>query len=71
VRDIRGKGLMLAVELNQSYDNLAATFLEHGLVVNITGGGTIIRLLPAAIMDETQTKQVASIIHDGLGQLYR
>lgn len=66
---IRGKGLMLAVELDQAYPDLASRFLEAGLVINITGGGKVIRILPAAIMSETQIKTAAGIIHDIISAL--
>lgn len=62
--DIRGKGLMLAVELDEVYPDLANTFLAKGLVINITGGGKVIRLLPAVIMTDAQTKEIAQIIAD-------
>ena len=64
VNSIRGKGLMLGIELEQAYPDLAQRFLDQGLVVNITGGGKVIRLLPSVLMTEKQAKQVAEIIHD-------
>ena len=62
VIDIRGRGLMLGVELDQVYPNLAHRFLDAGLVVNITGGGKVIRLLPAVVTTEKQVKQIVDII---------
>ena len=62
VADIRGRGLMIGIELNQVYPNLAKTFLNAGLVVNVTGGGKVIRLLPAVVATEKQIKQIAEII---------
>ncbi len=62
VVDIRGKGLMLAVELKEAYPNLAQTFLDHGLIINITGEGKIIRLLPAAVIQEKDADNIAKII---------
>jgi len=64
VVNIRGKGLMMGVELDQAYPDLAQKFLDVGLVVNINGGGKVIRLLPSVIMTEKQAKQVAQTIHD-------
>ena len=63
VVEVRGKGLMLAVELDQVYDGLANQFLDAGLVVNITGGGKVIRLLPSALISDEQISQVATICH--------
>jgi len=64
VVDIRGQGLMMGIELDQAYPNLAQTFLDAGLVINITGGGKVIRLLPSALLSEQQVKTIAQIIHD-------
>lgn len=69
VVDIRGRGLMLGVELDQAYDNLAALFLARGLVVNITGAGKVIRLLPSVLLSEQQAKQIADTIHDIVSEL--
>jgi len=64
VTDIRGKGLMMGIELDQAYPNLAQTFLDKGLVVNITGAGKVIRLLPSVLLTEKQAKTIAETIHD-------
>lgn len=69
VVDIRGKGLMLAVELDQSYPDLARIFLAHGLIVNITGAGKVIRLLPSVLITEAQIKLAAQIILDVIESL--
>ena len=64
VTAVRGKGLMLAIQLTHVYDGLAQRFLDAGLVVNITGGGKIIRLLPSVLISDEQITKVASICHD-------
>lgn len=64
VNSIRGKGLMIGIELEHAYPDLAKRFLDQGLVVNITGGGKIIRLLPSVLLTEKQAKQIAETIHD-------
>jgi len=69
VVDIRGKGMMLAVELDTAYPNLAQRFLDKGLIVNITGAGKTIRLLPAVILTEAQATKIAQIIHDVVAHL--
>ncbi len=62
VTDIRGKGLMLAVELNIVIDDLAQKYLDEGLIVNITGAGKIIRLLPPMVMQETDADKIAKLV---------
>ncbi|WP_113953405.1 acetylornithine/succinylornithine family transaminase [Arenicella xantha] len=69
VVDIRGRGLMLGIELDNAYPNLAMTFLEQGLVVNITGAGKVIRLLPSVLLTEAQAKQIAETIRDVITSL--
>lgn len=69
VTNVRGKGLMVAVELDQAYEGLAQSFLEQGLVVNITGGGKVIRLLPAAIIKPAQVKKITDTILQVVNQL--
>lgn len=69
VVDIRGKGLMLGIELNQVYPNLVMHFMAEGLVVNVTGGGKVIRLLPSALMSENQAKQTAEILQSVISKL--
>lgn len=62
VIDIRGRGLMLGIELDKAYPGLAQTFLDHGLVVNITGAGKVIRLLPSVVTTEKQIKTITETI---------
>lgn len=69
VVNIRGNGLMLGVELDSAYPDLAAQLLKQGLVVNVTSGGKVIRLLPAAIMTDVQAKQLAQVIAEHIATL--
>ena len=69
VTSIRGKGMMLAVELNKAYSDLAIKFLQKGLVVNVTGGGKVIRLLPALIMTESEARSIADTIQAVIAKL--
>jgi acetylornithine aminotransferase len=67
--EVRGKGLMLAVELHDAHADLSQKFLDHGLIINITGGGKIIRLLPAAIIQESDANEIAKIISKVINSL--
>ena len=64
VIDIRGRGLMLGVELDNVYPGLAQKFLDAGLVVNITGGGKVIRMLPCVLLTDKEIKQIAQTVYD-------
>lgn len=71
VRDIRGSGLMVGIELVRPLPDLAArAAMEHGLLINVTRG-TIIRLLPPLTMDAVQVDQVAErlgLLLQGFGE---
>lgn len=56
--DIRGQGLILAIELNQPCAELVKQALQQGLLINITAGN-VIRLLPPLIIDEVGIGQLA------------
>ncbi|QXH77477.1 aspartate aminotransferase family protein [Pseudomonas salmasensis] len=59
VRAIRGKGLMIGIELTSPYRDLAQRAAqEHGLLINVTRG-KIIRLLPPLTL---QGKEVEMIV---------
>jgi len=61
VVDIRGRGLMLGVELREAVPELKDRAMEKGLIVNVTRGNTI-RLLPPLIIDDDQTREIASTV---------
>ena len=69
VTDIRGMGLMLAVELDQEYAGLAERFLQRGLLINVTCNGKVLRILPAVLLSEGQARQIAQTIHDVVTEL--
>lgn len=54
VKEIRGKGLMIAIELTEAGTELAVLAKVKGILLNITGGGKVVRLLPPLIMTETE-----------------
>lgn len=55
---IRGKGLMVGIELSRPLPGLAAiAAMEHGLLVNVTRGKTI-RLLPPLIVDAQEVQAI-------------
>ena len=53
VLDVRGRGLMLAIELDRPCDELVGQALEQGLLVNVNAD-QVIRLLPPLILDDEQ-----------------
>ena len=53
---------MIGVELNVEIPNLLQRILDQGLLVNVTGGGKIIRLLPPAIIGDAEIDQIVDTI---------
>ena len=61
VIDIRGKGLMIGIELNETCGELVAAGRAQGILINVTGGN-VIRLLPPLIMTDQEAESVVSIV---------
>lgn len=66
VRQIRGRGLMLGIELDRPCGELVGQALERGLLINVTAE-RVIRLLPPLIIDEAQADQIL----DTVGELVK
>ncbi|HEY9032611.1 MAG TPA: aspartate aminotransferase family protein [Pseudomonadales bacterium] len=64
VRQIRGHGLMLGIELNRDCGELVGKALEQGLLINVTAG-SVIRLLPPLIISTDEADQLL----DGIDRL--
>ncbi|GAB1261286.1 acetylornithine/succinylornithine family transaminase [Aurantivibrio plasticivorans] len=67
VVDIRGKGLMIGIELNKPCGELVQAALNEGVVLNVTAGN-VIRLLPPLIFNDsdadTLIQTVTSLVKD-------
>jgi acetylornithine/N-succinyldiaminopimelate aminotransferase len=61
VKDVRGIGLMLGVELDRPCGDITRRALEAGLVINVTAD-SVIRLLPPLIITREQAEQVVAIL---------
>lgn len=62
VRAIRGKGLMIGIELASPYRDLAQRAAqEHGLLINVTRG-KIIRLLPPLTLQRQEVEMIVRAI---------
>lgn len=66
VQDIRGLGLLLAIELDRPCKELVSQALQQGLLINVTVD-RVIRLLPPLIITDEQ----AEAIVDGVSGLVR
>lgn len=63
VQEIRGRGLLLAVELRQPCTQLAQEALDRGLLLNVAAGN-VVRLLPPLILTDDEADEVVGIVVD-------
>jgi acetylornithine aminotransferase len=61
VKDIRGRGLMIGIELGRDVNHLKTVALDQGLLLNITRNN-VIRLLPPLIIDADQADQIVDMV---------
>ena len=61
VKDIRGMGLMIGVELDRPCGEIVKRALAAGLVTNVTAD-KVIRILPPLVIKEAEAKQLVSIL---------
>ncbi len=67
IREIRNKGLMIGIEMAEAGTELAVLAKVKGVLLNITGGGHVIRMLPPL----TMTNQEADLLVSTVSQLVR
>ena len=63
IREIRGKGLMIGIELEAPCADLVKTALAKGLLINVTAE-RVVRLLPPLIIDSKQADAIADLVSD-------
>lgn len=59
VKEIRGKGLMIAVELHEPVPGLVAAGLDQGILINAIGD-SIVRLLPPLNLSDAEAEEVVA-----------
>jgi acetylornithine aminotransferase len=61
VKDLRGAGLMIGLELDRPCGVLLGRAAEAGLMISVTAD-SVIRLVPPLIMTADEARQVAAIL---------
>ncbi|MBY0575433.1 MAG: acetylornithine transaminase [Gallionellaceae bacterium] len=61
VKEIRGQGLMIGVELDKPCGDLVKNALAKGLLINVTADN-VIRLLPPLVMSQDEARQLLDIL---------
>ncbi|WP_376690109.1 aspartate aminotransferase family protein [Wenzhouxiangella sp. EGI_FJ10409] len=69
VREIRGRGLMVGIELDRDCADLKADALDAGVIINVTRGRTV-RLLPPLIVDEDEVDRIADVVTSSIRKRY-
>jgi acetylornithine/N-succinyldiaminopimelate aminotransferase len=62
IKEVRGFGLMLGVELNMPGKQIVLDCMAEGLLINCTHD-TVLRMLPAYIVTEKEADQALKILH--------
>ena len=63
VKDIRGKGMMVAVELNEPCTELVMDAMDKGLLLNVTAD-SVIRLLPPLNISDREADTMVDIVSE-------
>ncbi|MEM7363173.1 MAG: aspartate aminotransferase family protein [Pseudomonadota bacterium] len=61
VKDIRGKGLMLAVELTSPCTEIVQKAMDQGLLLNVTAD-SVIRLLPPLTITDEEAERICDVV---------
>jgi acetylornithine/LysW-gamma-L-lysine aminotransferase len=66
VREVRGRGLMVGVELKEKAAPVIASLRQAGLLT-ISGGPNVIRLLPPLVITEADVDEAVGLFAEVLG----
>ena len=61
IKEIRGHGLMLGIQLDKACGELVNIAAEAGLLINVAAGDTV-RLLPAMILSDDEADQIVDMV---------
>ncbi len=67
VEEIRGRGLLIGIELDRDCGELVTTALEQGLLINVAADRTI-RLLPPLVMSDEQSDEMIKSLSEEIKQ---
>ena len=65
IKDVRGKGLMIGIEINKKNSNIVKDCLDKKLILNLTSEN-VIRLLPPLITKKNQADFIANTLYEVL-----
>ena len=63
VKDIRGKGLMIGIELDSPCTDLVGKAMDKGLLINVTVD-KVVRMLPPLTITDEEADQIVDIVSE-------
>jgi len=66
ITDVRGKGLILGMELKIDGAEIVKKCMEKGLIIITSGGGNVLRFVPPLIINEKDVDQALNILEEVL-----
>lgn len=66
IADVRGRGLMLGLEMGEDAKRFQEYALKHGILVNVCGG-RVVRMVPPLIVSEASVRELNSVLGKFLG----
>jgi len=67
VREIRGQGLLIGIEMEKPCGELVEQAIQAGLLINVTAGN-VVRLLPPFILSDEEVEQLADRVIELINQ---
>ncbi|SEQ86377.1 aspartate aminotransferase family protein [Natrinema salaciae] len=67
VRDVRGQGLLVGVELKRGANRVARDLAMEHQILALPAGRTVLRLLPPLVLERTDADRIVDAIADVLG----
>jgi len=67
VKEVRGLGLMLGMELRYDVLNVILKTVQRGVLV-LDAGRTVVRLLPPLVIEKEQINRAVAVLDEVLGE---
>ncbi len=68
IKEVRGRGLIMALEISSEYPEMAGRCLERGLIVNCTSA-SVMRLVPPLTIKKSEINKAVAIIDEVLANI--
>ena len=69
VKEVRGKGLMIGIELDTQCSELRDAARAEGLIINVAGGN-VIRLVPPLVLSQSEADMIIAVVNKVVREFY-